>query len=133
MQALGSRNSKNGTKKGSKTPKNPAKKNENRTEFCCHKRKEESPVSLCWSRDFSQQWVTLQPDNRGSHPEQTALTWTKHSWSSCLWGDCSVKCRYERSKWEITTTEAPCTISKPTMTLKSSILANGYEHIPNLE
>lgn len=46
MQALGSLNRKNGTKKGSKTPKKPAKKNENRTDFCCREKKEESPVSL---------------------------------------------------------------------------------------
>lgn len=69
---VSSKNSKNGTRKYSKTPQIPAKKNQNRMEFYRRERKEweESPVSLCWPTHFSQRTAILQREDGRSHPSK---------------------------------------------------------------
>lgn len=132
MQALGNLNRKNGTKKGSKTPKKPTK-NENRTDFCCREKKEESPVSLWCSRDFSQWWVTLQWD-------RSRVTWSKLHWSGQSSHDppacgvtavCNVTVKEQMSNCHHRSTlcnlAGALHFNKLTMTLK--LPTDGYEHL----
>ena len=119
MQALDSLNSKNGTKKGSKTPKKPAKKSENRTDFCCREKKEESPVSVCCSRDFSQRWVTLQWD-KGRSPGASCTDRDKALMILLPVGRLQCARHREINNWGITTTEAPCAIEQGALHLANS-------------